>query len=486
MKTKLVLSVLLAATLLVLFGCKKEPVQTPPQPTTYTLQADRTEVGINEIVNFTVVTNTGEDVTDQFQMCSDTNCYGSYAISWSAPGTYTVHATMRADETVTCENTITVTVSGSIYTLSADKDEIYVLDTVTFTVTEITDGEEQEAPAGFRIGEQGGERYTSGLTYTFTEAGVYTIDAIRYNYRGEEIARTSNTVTIIVREKEIAGYEDNFFRRSLFAEGTGTKCTSCPYMVEALEYVTTYLQPDRLIPVAYHEVDALDVDFYQPFYDLPRAMRANTDLYFNNYPWYIIDWNATYASDGDARQTEAKAEEISHSVNASQASLSKSKVPGLAIATTLSGRQLDMTIKATVREEGEYLLGAVLVEDNKLAEQMGAGTTNEMVHMNIAQMAITTETGTNPYLHDEDKTDYFDPYGSLSLDRMGTLAAEQEWSRDYSITIPDRVVVENSRVVVYIIKMDASIKPLGFFCANATTVKAGESLDYEYEPIYEE
>ena len=34
MKTKLVLSVLLAATLLVLFGCKKEPVQTPPQPTT--------------------------------------------------------------------------------------------------------------------------------------------------------------------------------------------------------------------------------------------------------------------------------------------------------------------------------------------------------------------------------------------------------------------------------------------------------------------
>ena len=142
MKTKLVLSVLLAATLLVLFGCKKEPVQTPP--TTYTLQADRTEVGINEIVNFTVVTNTGEDVTDQFQMCSDTNCYGSYAISWSAPGTYTVHATMRADETVTCENTITVTVSGSIYTLSADKDEIYVLDTVTFTVTEITDGEEQE------------------------------------------------------------------------------------------------------------------------------------------------------------------------------------------------------------------------------------------------------------------------------------------------------------------------------------------------------
>lgn len=484
MKTKLLLSAFLTATILLLFGCKKEPAKT--EPTTYTLQADKTEVGINEIVTFSVVTNTGDDVTSQFQMCSDTNCYGSYEISWSTPGTYTVHATMRTDETITCENTITITVSGSIYTLSADKDEIYELESVTFTVTEITDGVEQETtPTGFQIGERGGERYTGGLTHTFTEAGVYTIDAIRYNYRGEEIARTSNTVTVIVREKEIAGYEDNFFRRSLFAEGTGTKCTSCPYMVEALDYVTTYLQPDRMIPVAYHEIDDLAVDFYQPFYDLPRAMKANTDLYFGNYPWYIIDWNANFASDGDAHNTDAKAEEISHSINASLASLSKSKVPGLAVATTLSGRELSLTVKATVREEGEYLLGAVLVEDNKLAEQMGADN-NEMVHMNIAQMTITTETGTNPYIHDKDMAHYFDPYGSLSLDKMGTLTADQEWSRDYSITIPDRVATENSRVVVYIVKTDASILPLGFFCANATTVKAGESIDYEYEPIYEE
>lgn len=488
MKNKFLLGAFIAATLLCLFGCTKGPDQEPepePDPTTYILKADKTEVGINEIVTFSVETNTGEVVTDQFQMCSDTSCFGSYEVSWSTPGTYTVHATLKADDTITCENTITITVTGSLYTLSADKNEIYELETVVFSVTETIDGVEQDkAPSGFKIGERGGDRYES-LTHTFTEAGVYTIDAIRYNYRGEEIARSQNTITIIVKEKEISGYEDNYFRRSLLAEGTGTNCTNCPDMVEALEYTTTYLQPDRIVIVAYHDVDDLEVDFWQPFYDIPRAMRANTEMYFGYFPWYVIDWNANYASDGDARKTEEKAAEISHSVSASQASLSKSKVPGLAISTSLSGRELSMTVKATVREEGEYLLGAVLVEDNKWGTQYGAEN-NEMYHNNIGQMSITTETGTNPYLHDEDMVSYYDPYGSLSLDKMGTLAAEQEWTRDYTVTIPDRVAVENSRVVIYIVKMDASIKPLGFFCANATTVKVGESLDYEYEPIYSE
>lgn len=479
MKNKFLLGAFIAATLLCLFGCTKGPDQEPePDPTTYILKADKTEVGINEIVTFSVETNTGEVVTDQFQMCSDTNCFGGYEISWSMPGTYTVHATLKADETITCENTITITVTGSVYTLSADKNEIYELETVVFSVTEIIDGVEQDkAPTGFKIGERGGDRYES-LTHTFTEAGVYTIDAIRYNYRGEEVGRSQNTITIIVKEKEISGYEDNFYRRSLWAEGTSTTCTSCPSMVETIDYVMTYLQPDRIIPLAYHmanerDNDACEVNLWQPFYYIPDAIETALNIYFNNFPYYIIDWNANYAEDpGTVWNIEEGATAISHYVTASLASLPKSSVPGLAITTQLSGRDLSMTIKTTPRVEGEYLLGAVLVEDNKLTIQAKPEGMEEMLQMNIAHTAITSETGSE--------------YAYLSLDRLGTLAPDQEYSYDYAITIPDRVSVENSRVVFFICQVDNTTQPFGFFCANATTVKVGESLDYEYEPIYSE
>ena len=113
---------------------------------------------------------------------------------------------------------------------------------------------------------------------------------------------------IIVKERDITGYEDRYYRRSLMAEGTGTNCTGCPAMAETIEYTETYLLPDRMIPLAFHlNDDACNVPLYRNFFILTN------DYGIFAYPYYIIDWNLTYKS------TSSDAEALKHSIEASQA-----------------------------------------------------------------------------------------------------------------------------------------------------------------------
>ena len=131
---------------------------------------------------------------------------------------------------------------------------------------------------------------------------------MKYDFKGAEIARAENTVEISVKERDITGYEDRYYRRSLMAEGTGTNCTGCPAMAETIEYTETYLLPDRMIPLAFHlNDDACNVPLYRNFFILTN------DYGIFAYPYYIIDWNLTYKS------TSSDAEALKHSIEASQA-----------------------------------------------------------------------------------------------------------------------------------------------------------------------
>lgn len=428
---------------------------------TYTLSCDKTSVKINEDVTFTVTSSEGEDVTSKWNICDDASCRLGNKFGWSKPGTYTLTAHSKEDPTVEAENTLKIEVTGSIYKLSADKQSIYARETVTFYVTEIIDGVEQEkAPAGFSAGIKNGENFSS-LTHTFTKAGVYTIEAKQYDYKGEIKAECENTVDIIVKERDIIGHEDNYYRRSLLAEATGTGCWTCPSMAKAIDYVMEYLLVDRIIPVAFHiRNDACNVDFKDQFDIILQ------DYNFFQYPVYVIDWNATYAKDDSMMNLEVGAPKIVHDVEASQARYEKSKTPGLAIETSLSGRDLSIKIKTTPRETGEYLLGVYFIEDGVETEQT-SGENGRMIQMNVAHQCLTTGPNRN------------------RLDVLGTLEANQEYVYDYAMTIPERHLdLKNCRIVYYVCKVDESIEPYGYFCANAATCTVGESADYEFEPIY--
>ena len=157
---------------------------------TYTISCDKTEVKVNEEVTFTVTSSAGEDVTEAWNLCDESMCRVGNKFGWSEPGTHTVTAHSKANPEIEAENTITIEVSGSVYKLYADQDVVYVLDEVTFHVKEIIDGVEQEEDAyGFEAGIKGGERFSQfgAMANVFPEAGVYTVDAVKYDFKGAKI-----------------------------------------------------------------------------------------------------------------------------------------------------------------------------------------------------------------------------------------------------------------------------------------------------------
>ena len=118
--------------------------------------------------------------------------------------------------------------------------------------------------------------------------------------------------------------------------------------------------------------DACNVPLYRNFFILTN------DYGIFAYPYYIIDWNLTYKS------TSSDAEALKHSIEASQARYAQT--PGLAVETTLSGRELTVKIKTTPRETAEYFLGAYIVEDDIYTEQSGC----RRRHDDAAERGLTT------------------------------------------------------------------------------------------------
>ncbi len=427
-----------------------EPDPVPPAAATYTLSSDRTSVKINEEVTFTVTSSEGADVTSAWNICDDSGCRAGNVFAWEIPGTYTVTAHSKAGN-LEAENQLTVQVRGTVYTLAADAEVVKVGEPVSFTITALKNGTDQsDATSQFAIGLKDAERYT-GHTHIFYEKGVYTIDAV---LRSDESVRTLNTVAIIVKERTTTGYTDRFYRRSLVAEGTGTGCWSCPATAAGIEHVMKNLLYDRLVPVAFHEAgDAMGVAAPVSGY----FATLMSDYGMHAYPYYVIDWNDTYKSSSAMHNVDTAGAEMVHFIEASQARYEPT--PGLAVATTLSGRDLSVAVRVTVREEADYRIGVLLLEDGIETPQTGAAD-NRMVQMHVAQLQLT----------------------SGLAESLGTLAKDVERSYSYSATVPERHVLANCRVMVALCRTDATVRPYGYFCANAVSVRAGDTVDYQYEP----
>lgn len=471
MKTKLLFSGLLFFTLFFAFGCKQP---TDDADLTYTLTADKYEVGINEEVTFTVMSSKGEDVTDKWQLCDDGSCFGTVrTLKWSTPGTVKVKAQM-AENTTIVTKPVEITISGSVYMLSADKLTIYEREAVKFSVTEIKDGVElDKKPANFQVGIKGDPERFQNMENIFPKAGVYTIDGWKLDYITGEIGiRTQNTLEIIVKKKGSSGNSDDFYRRSLVTEYTGTWCNTCPNMIKVLDNTMNYIDYERFVIAAFHwypdgpPKDDCNVEYLKPFDFMLE------DFGFATIPSYVVDWNRSYAKQnvGDlgGGGVTAKAKELAHSIEASQARYGGALTPGIALETSLSGRNLNVNVKITPREAAEYYLGLLFIEDNLETYQNGApGET--MMQMNVVHKSITK--GDTRY----------------EVESLGELTANQESSFEYNLNnIADRYNLTNCRVIAYVCKKDLGTAPSGYFCANVATVKLGQSLGYKYEPIIAE
>lgn len=473
MKTKL-LPLIMLLTAAILGGCGDGPATedpnvdppTPPDPpvqATYTLTSNRDIAQTGQTVYFTVTSSTDEDVTPEWSFSDGTQEFEKNSTSWSRPGKYTVTAHKTEDPSITAENSLTITVTGSTYTISADRETVTAGDEVAFRVTEFkNEVEQEEEPEGFMAGIVGAERFISNRV-TFLYPGTYTVNAISYHGsdRRNERARTDNSVTITVKERPVTGHTSEFYHRVFLGECTGSGCQYCPNMKAALEYTEKYLLKDRFLTAAFHGKDSSpQVTWYEAFNEI------TSDYVIRSMPTYVLNWDKNHMRSGVASYEETP---LLIKEDIEKALQSTNGVPGIAIETSLSGRNLSITFKTTPTAAGEYALNLLFIEDNVYAKQSGTEE-GMMNHMNLVYDSITDGDGSVwPY----------------KMEGLGVLESDTEYQFKYQYTIPERHNIENCRVIGVINRKDESILPHGLVSVNAASCKAGASVAYEYEPTYE-
>ena len=480
----------------VMFGCSKDDGPDDPGQITYTLSSDKTEAQVGDRITFTVTSSTGEDVTSQWNMCDETFCFTSNWTVYNEPGTHVVSAHMKADPSFEAQNTLTLTIvgeeSGGNSNLTFNPDADYILytvpekETVTtyfepvkFYVREEVDGKvTKEKMLGFRVGLVGSERrsrFATDSDYVCDQTGEMEFDGIYYYVEDGETReiKTINTITLLSKERELDHFSDNYFRRSLIFEWTGTWCQNCPAMAGDISDISNkQLYLDRLVTIALHDGNE-DLRFSQnndacyigkQAYDIFSYSTMNFGI--RGLPSCMLDLDMNLKQEGsDAKSLEALCA-------AALATIDEGKVPGLKISSSLDNRTLSFTVDVDIRESGEYLLGVYLLEDNLMTPQESVlgGTMMEQNH--VLHFALSDDSNNELGLHD-----------------MGSIAAGN--TRSYSSTFeipvhekPADFVMENCQLVYFLVKQDSS-KPLGYRCVNAgRPVVLGESSQYDFEPVF--
>ena len=224
-------------------------------------------------------------------------------------------------------------------------------------------------------------------------------------------------IPVVVRQappllgKDGLDWSRGFYHRSLFMRFTATWCVYCPLMYESISRAQAKY-PDRIVHVAIHGFGS---ELYSSSFD------PLTSLYqISSYPCGYVDGRVRIKID-DVDITvpkivaAAKETESLYGTNT-----------GIAVSSSLSGREVGIKLTAFVKKAGSYKLSVLLLEDDILASQDGA--TGLFRHMDVARVSVTAPCG-----------DSF----SISNDQSCK-------SFSYSASIPPHYVVEHMKVLVYI------------------------------------
>ena len=426
--------------------------------TAYTLAADREVVNVGETVVFTVTSSDGRDVTADCRIGSGNETFAGASHAWQQAGNYDVEARYMTDDPewpdgIPAENTVTVTVlkPSATYRIEADKTVVHVGEPVVFSVMS---SEGEDVSTRFTMREPDGDTYL-GRTRSYHAVGKYRVEAF---LKSNPEVVSENREEITVEEAPFTPDPSRFYRRTLLAEMTATWCWSCHFMIDAIHYCTHDLLYDRALPVAFHEKSSEQGNLV-PIFDL-IMVRYYKQL-AANIPAYVLDWNADFSSNSMFANLEASTPEMVADIRDVQAA--DAATAGIAVATSLAGRELSVTIRVTAREGQEYWLGAVLVEDHIEGYQHSAS--DPFYHMNVGQAMVTA--------------------GDQPAEKIGWLEAGQEGTYRYTVTIPEASVTANCRVVAYVCKTSEQTEtaPLGYLVSNAVSCPVGESVDYQYEPM---
>lgn len=294
-------------------------------------------------------------------------------------------------------------------------------DGVTFTVWLGN----KDVTAGSTIAEQKSHKQVEGAMFT-PEMGA---SVGKYIFTAQYKKLSSSPVTLEVIDAEW------FVRHALVQQKTSTFCVYCEALIMILEQDLIFLSPGRIDLMAFHGDMTAGQDPFTVSYTLPLFNKFG----LSGFPQALINHNINWSTSVFSNDVV-------------QAELDQPGIVGIALEPTVSGRQLTVNVgvKSQVNFEKPCRVAVAVLENGLSAPQMGKVITHNWV--------------VRSYLSEL--------FGDAEESGQGKIAREEEWTKQYTYTIPDEYVVENMDVIVYV--LDASGKAL-----NSRKVKIGEKGDYE-------
>lgn len=315
-------------------------------------------------------------------------------------------------------------------------------DEVTFKVT--YNGKDVTAAA--KIKENVTGDFIKGASFTSEKTGAYEFIA---SYDG----KVSKTVKVTVVEDAL------FKKHLLMQEFTSNTCGNCPAMVNNIDYYQS-LYPERIEVMAFH--GTMDEAYPDPMRVHAYMGPLTSAFNLQGYPSVVLDQARVWSG------SEAGADmDVKDYIN-------KPGTVGIAIKTTLNGRELaiDVKVKATEIFDHNCRVAVVMIENKLIARQLeyymdGSGKKERWIEQfennHVVRVYLT------------------DIWGDLQ--EKGVIGRGKEWSKSYVYSYPDNSQIpeeiekrkpENMEVVIFVTNAENNQ------VLNSRIVKVGGQVDYEY------
>ena len=415
-------SVFLLFFSLILLGCSGGggSDDSGDEITSITLASNATTILTNQSVNFTVVSNTSQNLTSSSTITVNGSAITGNTFTPTTSGSYSVKAAYNSFTS----NTITLTVNESItsITLSANNDEVYQGENIVFSVT-----------------GNGGENLTSQSQISHNDIILANPFFTTTSTGSLEFVATYNELTSNTLQINVLEPPTTFNQRVLIEDYTGTWCQFCPRVSFAIELVRD--ATDDASFVAIHNGDEMSNSTGNSIANafgvtgLPTAMLNRTTEW--NFPEPNNVGQVTGLTDGQSNV-------------------------GLAISPTLNGTtmEIDVNVKfGGLYNQANSKLVVYLVEDKLYYNQTNS----------------TSYYSGNPLVNFE----HNEVFRSSLTHHLGDAIPSSEvfadniYTKSFNVTVPGNVVnTSNMSVVAFVVKANNQV-------INVRTAHFGDTQTFE-------
>lgn len=377
-----------------------------------------------DICTFTV-TNEGNDVTNEAVIkCMTTNTVFRETNTWysNVSGIFEFRATLEDGNTTMVSNVVKVQVEfpdmSNPLELKVDKARITPngSDEATFTV--FYEGQDVTSDAKIKNTQTGD--YLDGNTFSYSGSEKY------FTFQAEYDGNTSFGVNV--------GFGD-FYKKVLLIRFTGTWCGPCTLLGGYLKTVEEQL-PDSYAQICVHSGD-------DPFV-VADGTQYERAFYNSAVPRMYFDFSETGM---------VGASPASDIINRLKTTISQNPAKvGIAAKSVIDGDTINVEVRVTAQEAGEYNLTAVLIEDGLYGPQ----------------------SGTDGYIHNDVFRGLLTP--SINGEPLGSLEENQEVVKTFSVNKKGITSSDNIRILFYV----NTKRGITTYTTNAATCPAYGYLDYKF------